>query len=85
MKRADIPVKHDGKAYRMIISGDSVGLFDKNGLAKKLQVSGDFNGRRIPEVVTESGDPVKLTKTSRPCSCKGAPWKTGITKLLEQL
>lgn len=85
MIRADLPVKMGGKSYRLITDGDTAGLFGRAGLEQRLVVVDDKNGRGIPTVTNEAGDPVSLSRTSRPCSCKGAPWKTSLSDLRGQL
>lgn len=84
--RVDLPVRHNGKLYRFIASGDKAALFDKGGsIALPLTVTEMAAGRRIPKVVDAQGAVVTLARGSRPCSCKGAPWNSSFTSLEEQL
>lgn len=80
----DIPVRVSGSLYRLITNGDKAALFDKNGKARTLTVSGS-DRRGAPELVTDTGDSVKFTRATRPCSCKGFPWKGSYKSLADQL
>lgn len=85
MSAADIPVRVDGKSYRFIMKDGEAAIFSKLGLVKKLTVVDSAEKKRVPEVADEEGNPVKLLRTSRPCSCKGAPWNRKLADLMGEV
>lgn len=85
MANVDSAVKYQAKTYRLITSGDKAGLFDKTGLAHRLTVTDQTKSGGLPQMTLASGDDVKLFRTGKPCSCKGAPWSTSSATLREQL
>lgn len=84
MKDIDLPVKLNGKLYRLITKDGHGALFNRGGVAKKLTVSG---GDVFPAMsfADEAGDHLKLTRTGKPCSCKGKPWTQSGSALRGEL
>lgn len=84
MKDIDLPVKLNGKLYRLITKDGHGALFNRGGVAKKLTVSG---GDVFPAMsfADEAGDHLKLTRTGRPCSCTGGIWKQSGSALRSEL
>lgn len=82
----DLPVKYNGKLYRFISDGTKAGLFGKGGVLEvALTVDKPSQGNLMPAVTTVDGKPVRLSRSSRPCSCKGAPWSTRYSDLAASL
>lgn len=79
----DIPVRYEGRRYRLIAEGQKAALFGKSGPAYRLDVT-EYPQNRIP-TMTLDGEPFSVSRTARPCSCSGAPWSTSFRDLADAL
>lgn len=80
----DIAVRVDNKTHRLISNGTVAAMFNKQGnIVQRLTVLRDDN--TMPDFGDESGNPVKIRRGARPCSCGGGVWKTRISELTVQL
>lgn len=76
-------VRWQGHTYRLLIEGNHGGLFDREGLALRVFPERDTPAYRIPVLRDAQGNQVVVHQTTRPCSCKGAPWNQSPRALLD--
>lgn len=79
----DTAVRWQGSVYRLLIEGNHGGLFNREGLALQVFAERDTPAYRLPVLRDTQGNTLDLRHSTKPCSCKGAPWDQSPRALLD--
>lgn len=85
MSHQDFAVRKDGALMRFVSDGTKAGVFAQDGTMEPLLLVSAGNSMRSPEVTDLNGNPVKLSRVAKPCSCRGGVWKSRPSALVAQL